>query len=116
MAQVTGIIKIYLDGELQRSKPGASLSVGGMKRDGVLGHSYYGFVEEAVAAELEFTLAAMANTDCVELSNMKDITVRFETDTGQTYLCAQMTTMEPVKLQSGGDASVKMIGPPAVLE
>ena len=116
MSQVTGIIKIFIDGKLQRSKPGAKMKVGGKKRDMQSGHSVYGFSEEVVPSEIDFTLAHMSDTDLVELSGLTEQVVRFETDSGQTYMLDGMCTTEPCELSSGGDASVKMSGNPAVLE
>ncbi len=116
MSQVTGIVKLFVDGKLLRSKPGAKLKVGGKKRDFVSGHRVYGFTEEVVPSELDCTLAHMADTDVVELSNLKDVTLRFETDTGQTYSVKDMATTEPCELASGGDLSLKMMGSPAEKE
>ncbi len=116
MSQVTGICKLYVDGKMIRTKPGAKLKVGGKKRDAVVGHSVYGFVEEPVAAELDATVAHMSDTDVVEMSNLTGQTLRFETDTGQTYSIKDAWTSEPCELASGGDMTLKMMGQPAVKE
>lgn len=116
MSQVTGIVKLYVDGDLKRSKPGASISVGGKKREAVSGHSVYGFVEEVVESEIECTIAHMSDDDAVAMSNLTNVTVTFEADTGQKYTVKDAWTSEPCKVQSGGDMSLKMKGPPAVLE
>ncbi len=116
MGQVTGVVKIFVNGALLRSKPGAKLKVGGKKREMVSGHSVYGHSEEFMPSELDCTLAHMGDTDAIELSEMTDQVVRFETDSGQTYLLDGMVTTEPCELSSGGDLSLKMAGQPAVLE
>jgi hypothetical protein len=116
MAQVTGIVKLYVNGKMLRSKPGAKLKVGGMKRDAVVGHSVYGYVEEPVASELDATLAHMSDTDARELSDLTEQTLRFETDTGQTYTVNGAWTSEPCELSGGGDLTLKMMGPPAIKE
>lgn len=116
MAQVTGIVKVYVDGKMLRSKPGAKLKLGGMKRDAVVGHSVYGYSEEPVASELDATLAHMSDTDVRELSDISDATLRFETDTGDIYSVANAWTSEPCELSGGGDVSLKMMGQPAVRE
>lgn len=113
MSQVTGIVKIYLDGALQRSKPGAKLKLGGYKRTPHTGHSHYGTSDEVVSSELDCTLVDMADTDAVELSNLRGVVVRFETDTGNTYQ-ATMDTAEPCE-HSGSEVTLKMVGEPAVL-
>lgn len=116
MAQVTGICKLFVDGQLIRTKPGAKLNVGGVKRDAIVGHSVYGFSEEPVASTLDATVAHMGDTDVVELSTLTGQTLRFETDTGQVYTIKQAWTSEPCELSSGGDMSLKMMGEPAVKE
>lgn len=114
MAQVTGIVKIFIDGQLKRSKPGAKLKVGGPKREAHMGHAYYGTSEELVPSELDCTLVHMADDDAVALSNLRNQTVRFECDTGPVYLIEGMDTAEPCEVQAGGEMPLKMIGPPAV--
>jgi hypothetical protein len=116
MAQVTGIVKIYVNGALYRSKPGAKLKTGGKKREAVTGHSVYGFTEEVEAAELDATLAHMADTNVPNINAIVGATLRFETDTGQTLMVANAFTSEPCEISSGGDLSLKMMGDPAIDE
>jgi hypothetical protein len=117
MAKVTGIVKVYLNGQLQRSKEGAKLVTGGFERTMVTGHSVYGYSEKTAPSQIEFTLAHMADTDIAALNNMVDATVRFETDVGLTYLCTGMVTTKPVELTGGeGDVAVEMMGDAAVEE
>jgi len=117
MPQVTGIVKVYLNGDLQRSKEGASLSFGGKERTAIMGYTLHGFAEKAVASELEFTLAHMADTDLIAINDLVDATLRFETDTGPVFLVTNAFTTAPVKLTGGeGDAEVTMQGDPAVEE
>ncbi len=114
MSQVTGIIKIYVNGKMLRTKPGAKLKMGGKKREMQSGHSVYGFTEEVVPSELDCTIAHMSDTDCVEMSGLTEQTLKVETDTGHTYLVKDACTTEPCELASGGDMSLKMMGQPAV--
>jgi hypothetical protein len=117
MAKVTGIVKIYLNGSLQRSKEGAKLTTGGKERTMQVGHSVYGFSEKVVPSVLEFTLAHMSDTEVEELNDMTDATVRYETDVGLTYLCTGMSVTKPVEITSGeGDVVVEMMGNSAVEE
>ena len=117
MSQVTGIVKVYVNGTLHRSKEGAKLSFGGKERTAQTGHSVYGFSEKVVASEIEFTLAHMAGTDLIELNELTDATVKFETDTGVSYLVNNAFTTAPVTLTGGeGDVEVTMQGDPAVEE
>lgn len=116
MAQVTGIVKIYVNGKLHRSKDGAKLKTGGKKREMVVGHSVYGFTEKVEASELDCTLVHMSDTDIVEINGYKDASLRFETDTGVTYLITNACTTDPCELAGGGDLSLKMMGDPATPE
>lgn len=116
MAQVTGIVKVYVNGKLFRSKPGAKLKTGGMKREAVVGHSVYGYTEEPEPSELDATIAHMADSDIPEMNDFVDATLRFETDTGVVLTIANAFTTEPCELSSGGDLTLKMMGEPATQE
>ncbi len=117
MAQVTGIVKVYLNGSLQRSKEGAKLVLGGYERTAAVGHSVYGFSQKKVPAMVEFTLAHTADTDLIELANMVEATVKFETDTGQSFMVANAFTTKPPEITGGeGDVAMEMSGDPAVEE
>lgn len=112
--QVTGIVQIFVDGTMLRSKPGAKLKLGGMKRDAVVGHSVYGYTEEPVPSELDATIAHMADTNVREMSDWDNVTLRFVTDSGDEYDVSGAWTSEPCELTGGGDVSLKMMGQPAV--
>jgi len=114
MAKVTGIVKVYIDGQLQRSKEGAKLMLGGRERTPVVGHSVYGYAEKVAPSQVDFTLADMADTDLIQLRDKVDSTVRFETDTGKSYLIANAFVSTPPEITGGeGDVTVTMMGDPA---
>ena len=116
MAQVTGIVKIFVNGSLQRSKEGATLDMGGKERSDVVGHAVYGYTEKVVASACKFTLAHTADTDLAELNDMVGATLKFETDVGISYLITNAFMIKPCSLGSGGDVSCEMHGEPAVEE
>lgn len=117
MPKVTGVVKVHVNGKLHRSKPGAKLKTGGMKREAVYANGIVcGFTEEPEAAELDCTLVHMSDTDVIELNNATDATLRFETDVGITYLVPNAFTSEPCEVSGGGDCSLKMMGQAAVEE
>jgi hypothetical protein len=117
MAQVTGIVKIHVNGALQRSKEGATLNMGGMERAAQTGHSVYGYSEKLVPASVSFNLAHTADTDLIELNGMVGAEVRFECDTGVTYLITNAFVTKPCQLKGGdGDVTVEMMGDPAIEE
>lgn len=114
MPQVTGIVKVYLNGTLQRSKEGAKLMTGGFERTAAVGHSVYGYSEKKVPAQVEFTIAHMADTDILALNDLVDATVKFETDTGLSFLVNNAFTTKPTELTGGeGEVAVEMQGEPA---
>lgn len=115
MAQVTGILKVYVDGQKFRVKDG-SLETGGKARDAVEGGDVYGYTESVKASTLDVTLAHMSDTDLTVLNGLTNSTLRVETDTGQVYTVQQAWTSEPLKLQWGGDLQLKMQGKPAEKE
>ncbi len=116
MAQVTGIVLLKIDGELQRSKDGAKLNIGGKERTPQTGHSVYGFSEKVVPATLEFTLAHTAGMDLRGLSDKTASTLEFQTDTGDNYLVRNAFCTNPADLTAGeGDVSLQFAGDPAEL-
>ncbi len=116
MAQVTGIVFVKIDGELQRSKEGAKLILGGKERTAQTGYKVYGFSEKVVPATVEFTLAHVGGDDLEGLQNKVDSTIEFETDTGDTYLVANAFSTKPAELTGGeGDVALEYMGDPAEL-
>lgn len=117
MAQVTGIVKITVNGTLQRSKEGAKLMTGGFERTPQVGYAVYGFAKKVVAATVEFTLAHTADSDILALNEMEDATVIFECDTGVRFRVDNAFVTKPVELTGGeGDVAVEMAGDAAVEE
>ena len=117
MSQVTGIVKVFVNGQLQRSKEGAELDLGGKERTAQVGHSVYGYSEKVVPGQVTFALSHMADTDIVALNETVDATVRFECDTGVTYMVGNAFVTKAIKLKGGdGEVSVEMQGDPAVEE
>lgn len=115
MSDVTGIVKIYINGDLQRSKEGASLSFGGYERTAQTGHALYGFSKKFVPSEVSFTVSHMADTDIISLNETEGASFVFETDTGKSFLVTNASVTTPVKLTGGdGDAEITMQGDPAV--
>lgn len=114
MAQVTGIVKVFVNGTLQRSKEGAKLVTGGKERTAAVGYSVYGFSEKVVPASVEYTLAHTADADIIALNDLVDATLRFETDIGKTFLVNNAFVTKPVELTGGeGEVAVEMMGDPA---
>ena len=118
MAQVTGIVKVYVNGTLMRSKEGAKLSMGGKERTAQVGHSVYGYSEKVIPATVAFNVAHTSDAGVLaDLNDAVNATVRFETDTGLVYNIANAFTTKPCELAGGeGDVTVEMQGDPAIEE
>lgn len=114
--KLTGIVTVKVNGSPLRSKPGASLKVGGKIKkaesdaNGFIGHS----VEEIKPAEVKCTLLHAGDTDLITLQNIEDATVIFETDTGQSYLVRSAATEGEVEMK-GKEVDITFTGQPAEL-
>ena len=116
MSKVFGISSIYLNGQEQRSKDGASIMIGGVENTAQKGKVIHGFSESLVPAEVEFTMSMMADTDLIALRIFEG-TVKFETDVGVSWLVTGAKNKTPPKVTGGdGDIEVSMVGNPAVQE
>jgi hypothetical protein len=105
MAKVTGIVKVAVNGTIQRSEIGAELDFGGMERTPAVGYKLYGFSEKLVPAHLKYTLFHMSDTDLLALKDIVGGTARFECDSGPIYPLTNATTVKTLRLK-GGDGKV----------
>lgn len=116
MSKVTGIVYVKVDGALQRSKDGASLSLGGKERTPIVAQGRVHYVERIVPSECEFTLAHVAGDDLIGLHDKIDPTLEFLTDTGDTYVVRDAFSTTPPKITGGeGDVPFVFNGAPAEL-
>lgn len=101
--KVTGRVFINVAGRGRlRSRPGAELNTGGVNREEVVGDdSVHGFREEIVAPTIECEISHTGNDDLLDLNNIVDDSVAFETDTGQTYIMQEAWLAEPANLRDG---------------
>lgn len=114
MAQVTGVVRIKLNGTLVRSKQGATINVGGVNRTVQKGHSIYGFAEEVQESVITLTIAHTADVDFDELIDFVNGVVLFETDTGLTLQVNGAFVSVPPELTGGeGDLALEIMGNPA---
>lgn len=89
MAQVFGRAFITVAGKRYNTKEGASLKFGGVSREAVVGDGgVAGFQEKLEAPEVDCTIIATGEVSLVEIQNIKDATVSFDTDTGRSYVIA----------------------------
>ncbi len=102
MPQVTGRVFIALNGQRIRSKEGASLDVGGLKRDAQTSDAGVdGFSEAVAVPRVECKINDTADIRVEDLRNFRDGTLVFETDTGKPYTLNTAWIAEPPKLTKG---------------
>lgn len=102
MSQVTGRVFIALNGQRIRSKEGASLDTGGVKRDAAISDAGVdGFSESVTAPTVDCTINHTAETSLTELHAFRDGTLTFETDTGRVYTLVNAWSSMPPKVNKG---------------
>lgn len=115
MAQFLGRAKITTNGTTIETNKGATLDVGGIKNNPVVTGSKVGRAEELVPATIECETSLAAGMSLEDLRNLKEATVIFECDTGQSYVVrnAFRTDTLTMKDGEGGNVSLKIAGDPA---
>ena len=109
MSQITGKCIIRLNGSELQSTDDATLNVGGVNREAVVGGGkVYGYKEETVAPTLECSVAHDKNTDLVALSRPPRMPPSSLNRTPVTNMyCAVPFMTEPASLQTtNGTASL----------
>ena len=108
--QITGKAIIRVDGREWRTEDGASLNVGGVKRNPKAGGGkVHGYNEETVPPQLDCTLFHTREDDLTALGGLDNVTVIFETDTGDSYVLREAFVLEPAQLESKeGTAKISM--------
>jgi len=115
MPQFLGRAIIRANGQVIDTAKGASLDLGGTKRNPVIVGRVVGYAEETVPAMIEFETSLRAGQSLETLRNLKDATVLFQCDTGQTFVMNDAFTTDAITLKDGegGNVAVKMAGPGA---
>lgn len=115
-AQVTGTIKVYVDGSSIRSKKGAKINLGGFKRTPIYADGQLiGYTEEPEAAMVTCTLAHVTGSQVAALRDIVDGSCMVETDTGIRYTIRGLVSGKPPEITGGeGDVDVEFFGDPAV--
>lgn len=115
MSQRLGRAFIKVNGGLLESLPGASIDIGGVKRNVVKGNSVHGFAEEAMESMVECELSIDKNSRPHDWAKWADVSITFECDTGQVFVVRNAFLTETPKLTAGegGKVPLKFAGPPA---
>jgi len=111
MSQVTGRATITV-GTLgpQRSKNGATLDFGGVKRNPVTDdQGLAGYSEESVEATIDASFTHTAGMSVQAFADIKDENINFEVDSGGVWMLQHAFIIEPPSL-SGGELKCKFAG------
>jgi hypothetical protein len=113
MARKTGRVTVTVDGNVLKSKPGASIKIGGVMREPIMDdQGGYNYTETLEPSQVKCTLLHVAETDLPALRAFVDGTVHYETDTGVSYVVTGAGTGEIGEL-ANGEVEVTFNGPPA---
>jgi len=102
MAQATGRVTIKLNGDVIRSRAGASIQTGGIIREALTtdqGTIFYR--EDITPAVVTATVVHLADTDIQSLRALRDFTCAFETDTGDGWSISNAFVTEVGELSAG---------------
>lgn len=103
MAKLTGRYVVAINGVRKNTEKGASLNPGGTTYKAVAGAS--GFcgheIDEVKPATAKFTMILDENVTLVDLKNLKDTTLVFEGDDGQSYLIRNATVEGDIEGKDG---------------
>jgi hypothetical protein len=114
--RVTGTVLIRMNGRSLRSKPGATLSMGGFERtDQYADHELLGYSQKPIASSITATLAHTIQTDLQAIMDAVSVTLVFETDTGKKYTIRNAFCTKPPELSGDeGGVAIEFKGPPAI--
>ncbi|HEX7124682.1 MAG TPA: phage tail tube protein [Thermodesulfobacteriota bacterium] len=115
MGRVLGRATIKADGQLLETKPGAKLDLGGVTRSSILSNSSVDFAEQPKQARLECEISLKGGMRLADLQKMRDVTVTFEADTGQSYVVRNAFLVDPPVITDGQGGQIPVVfeGPPA---
>lgn len=116
MAKVTGIVWVRVNGSLIESEKGAKIIFGGKQRTAIMGADrVIGHQDEPMPGGIECTIPHTSNVDIDELRNYTGANIKYETDTGVSWIITNAFTTDVVEMEDGKIALV-MAGDPAEKE
>lgn len=95
----TGTAYISLNGRRIGTVPGSGkLNPGGVVRTPItIDGGVTGYTEKPQHSEIECEIAMSGDVDIMDINNATDMTIMFETDSGQAYVVRSAAVAEPVK-------------------
>src|SRR4051812_38728603 len=115
MGQRLGRAFIKVNGQLLESLPGASIDIGGFKRDAVVGNEVHGYTETRVPSMVECEVSVDKQSRPRDGEKWSEVSIPFECDPGQVFVVRNAFLPEPPKPTAGegGRVPLKFSGPPA---
>ncbi len=111
MSQVTGRVFISVGGRRLRSKPGATLDIGGVSRAPVMSDSGVdGYTESTAAPAVNCTISHMAGVSLADLAAIRGEAMRFPTVAGIGYTIRGAFLAAPPVLGGGGEVTLAFNG------
>lgn len=108
MSQITGRAFIRVNGSQLKSRPGATINVGGFNNETVNGDDgVHGFKQAVTQPSVGCTISHDENTSMTDLAKITDASITFETDTGKTLIMSPAWITQPPELNSQ-DGSVSL--------
>ncbi|AXF74867.1 phage tail tube protein [Erwinia tracheiphila] len=101
--QYTGVAYVRLNGKEYPTKEGATLTPGGISRQPVVGARVYGWQGKPREAKLSCTIPQGPGISLFYINNLTDVTVEFESDTGERFLMANAWSTGESTLTDSGD-------------
>src|SRR3546814_732515 len=115
MTQFLSRATIRANGQVIETNKGASLDLGGGKRNPIVTGRKVGYAEETVPAMVECETSLASGMSLEAWRNLVDATIIFECDTGQSYVIRDAFITDAITLKDGdgGNVSLKFSGPGA---
>lgn len=101
MKQKTGVVKIRVNSQLVRSKKGAKLTVGGIKRELDEDAAEAVYTESNIAPRVEFTVQHTSDFSIQDFQSITDGTITFECDNGTIFVLDGAVYLEGGELSDG---------------
>lgn len=118
MTVLHGQATIRFNGQHYETNDDATFTPGGTKNTSrTIGRSVYRS-ESYMASKLECKIPVTSDIDIIEIQEMSDVEIIFESNTGKTYVMSNCAQTADVSLQggeSGGEASATFEGEAAQL-
>lgn len=100
---------IKMDGKLLESMPGATLDLGGVERQPLIGsNAVLGYSEKPKPAMLDCKIALGIPTALEDFRTATDVTITFEADTGQTWNMPNAWLVEPPVVSDGDGGHIPL--------